>query len=215
MGRPLRACFAPPLGADESGTCAFERAADPLDSPQIDPKPLGNLTHAFCTPRPVQSLTVRGLFVHPPSPLCVKQEGLLARSVSACLARLWPLSMRTGLHVDSASWAGDDPTSDIGRQICCDAQPVSLPNVIASGRRVSAGRKTPMSCRCGYFRQRRSAGLASRSPTGHTFIVNSSRRAASRFSQRIPRSEAPSPFPRGLRSGNGSRPRCAHLQSLP
>src|ERR1700730_3265805 len=127
MGRPLRACFAPPLGADESGTCAFERAADPLDSPRIDPKPLGNLTHAFCTPRPVQSLTVRVLFVHPPSPLCVKQEGLLARSVSACLARLWPLSMRTGLHVDSASWAGDDPTSDIGRQICWDAQPRITP----------------------------------------------------------------------------------------
>src|ERR1700730_18176229 len=92
MAITLRECFSPPLTTDVRGTRAIERAADPLDSPQIDPKPLGNLTHAFCTPRPVQSLTVRGLFVHPPSPLCVKQEGLPARSVSACLARLWPLS---------------------------------------------------------------------------------------------------------------------------
>ena len=60
----------------------------------------------------------------------------------------------------------------------------------------------------------RAAGTRSRSPAAHAFIVNSLRLAASRFSQRIHRSEAPFPSRRGWRTGNGSRTRCAHWQSL-
>src|SRR6266700_1246697 len=46
------------------------------------------------------------------------------------------------------------------------------------------------------------------------FIVSLSQLAASHSSQRTRLSEAPYPSRRGSRSGNGSRPRCEHLQLL-
>ena len=52
--------------------------------------------------------------------------------------------------------------------------------------------------------------FADASARGPTFIVNSARPAASRFSRRSHRSEAPYPSRPGSRSGNGSLPRCEH-----
>ena len=48
----------------------------------------------------------------------------------------------------------------------------------------------------------------------HSFTVNLSRLVASRFAPRMHRSDTPYPSRHGRRSGNGSPPRCEHLQPL-